>query len=132
MPTRRAISAAAATNMPPNGMTTFTMPLHVLATGETDGYYADYAGEPVRLLGRCLAEGFAYQGEASPIAAMQCAARQARICRRKPSSPSCNATTRWATALSASALRILRRRHAARAAAAVYLLAPGHSHAVHG
>ena len=39
--------------------------LHVLATGETDGYYADYAGEPVRLLGRCLAEGFAYQGEVS-------------------------------------------------------------------
>jgi maltooligosyltrehalose trehalohydrolase len=40
--------------------------LHVLATGETDGYYADYASEPVRLLGRCLAEGFAYQGEVSP------------------------------------------------------------------
>ena len=40
--------------------------LHVLATGEIDGCYADYAGEPVRLLGRCLAEGFAYQGEASP------------------------------------------------------------------
>lgn len=40
--------------------------LHALVTGETDGYYADYAGEPARLLGRCLAEGFAYQGEASP------------------------------------------------------------------
>lgn len=39
--------------------------LHVLATGETDGYYADYADEPVRHLGRCLAEGFAYQGEVS-------------------------------------------------------------------
>ncbi|MDQ3186120.1 MAG: malto-oligosyltrehalose trehalohydrolase [Pseudomonadota bacterium] len=39
--------------------------LHVLATGETDGYYADYADEPIRLLGRCLAEGFAYQGEVS-------------------------------------------------------------------
>ena len=40
--------------------------LHVIATGETDGYYADYADAPVRLFGRALAEGFAYQGEASP------------------------------------------------------------------
>jgi maltooligosyltrehalose trehalohydrolase len=40
--------------------------LHVLVTGETDGYYADYAAEPVRLFGRALAEGFAYQGEPSP------------------------------------------------------------------
>ena len=42
--------------------------LHVLATGETDGYYADYAAQPARLLGRCLSEGFAYQGEASAFA----------------------------------------------------------------
>ena len=40
--------------------------LHVLATGEADGYYADYADAPLRHLGRCLAEGFAYQGEPSP------------------------------------------------------------------
>ncbi len=39
--------------------------LHVLCTGETDGYYTDYADGPIRHLGRCLAEGFAYQGEAS-------------------------------------------------------------------
>ena len=39
---------------------------HVLATGETDGYYADYAAEPLRLLGRALAEGFAWQGDPSP------------------------------------------------------------------
>ena len=39
--------------------------LHVLLTGETDGYYADYADAPVRHLGRCLAEGFAFQGEVS-------------------------------------------------------------------
>jgi len=38
---------------------------HVLTTGETDGYYRDFAREPARLLGRALAEGFAYQGEAS-------------------------------------------------------------------
>lgn len=39
--------------------------LHVLTTAETGGYYEDYAQEPVRQLGRCLTEGFAYQGEAS-------------------------------------------------------------------
>jgi 1,4-alpha-glucan branching enzyme/maltooligosyltrehalose trehalohydrolase len=40
--------------------------LHVLLTGEQDGYYMDYAGRPLDHLVRCLAEGFAYQGEASP------------------------------------------------------------------
>jgi maltooligosyltrehalose trehalohydrolase len=39
--------------------------LHVLTTAETGGYYEDYAQEPVRQLGRCLTEGFAYQGETS-------------------------------------------------------------------
>jgi len=38
---------------------------HVLLTGEGDGYYRDYADRPVERLGRCLAEGFAYQGEIS-------------------------------------------------------------------
>jgi 1,4-alpha-glucan branching enzyme/maltooligosyltrehalose trehalohydrolase len=40
---------------------------HVLATGETDGYYVAYADAPARHLARCLAEGFAYQGEVSPF-----------------------------------------------------------------
>ena len=40
--------------------------LHVLLTGEKSGYYRDYANEPIRHLARCLGEGFAYQGEASP------------------------------------------------------------------
>ncbi|WP_368744511.1 malto-oligosyltrehalose trehalohydrolase [Desertibaculum subflavum] len=40
--------------------------LHVLATGETTGYYGDYGSEPHRRLGRALAEGFVYQGEPSP------------------------------------------------------------------
>ncbi|MGK7345468.1 MAG: malto-oligosyltrehalose trehalohydrolase [Candidatus Nitrospinota bacterium M3_3B_026] len=39
--------------------------LHVLTTGEAGGYYADYADAPARRLGRCLAEGFDYQGEPS-------------------------------------------------------------------
>ena len=41
--------------------------LHVAITGETAGYYADYAADPASSLGRALAEGFAYQGEASPF-----------------------------------------------------------------
>ncbi len=39
--------------------------LRVLTTGESAGYYADYADAPVGRLGRALAEGFAYQGESS-------------------------------------------------------------------
>lgn len=39
--------------------------LHVLLTGETQGYYIDYADQPLQHLGRCLSEGFAYQGENS-------------------------------------------------------------------
>jgi malto-oligosyltrehalose trehalohydrolase len=38
---------------------------HVLLTGESDGYYTDYSGDPAQLLGRCLTEGYAYQGETS-------------------------------------------------------------------
>jgi malto-oligosyltrehalose trehalohydrolase len=40
--------------------------LHVIATGERDGYYADFAAAPQRLFGRALAEGFGFQGELSP------------------------------------------------------------------
>jgi maltooligosyltrehalose trehalohydrolase len=39
--------------------------LHVLLTNECDGYYVDYADQPTRHLARCLAEGFAFQGEPS-------------------------------------------------------------------
>jgi malto-oligosyltrehalose trehalohydrolase len=39
--------------------------LHVLATGERDGYYADYVPQPAQWLARALAEGFAYQGQPS-------------------------------------------------------------------
>jgi maltooligosyltrehalose trehalohydrolase len=41
--------------------------LHVLLTGETESYYADYADRPAEKLARCLAEGFVYQGEPSPF-----------------------------------------------------------------
>ncbi len=36
---------------------------HVLLTEEVDGYYANYADDTVKRLGRVLAEGYAYQGE---------------------------------------------------------------------
>ncbi len=39
--------------------------LHVLLTGEQAGYYGDYSDAPLARLGRALAEGFSYQGEAS-------------------------------------------------------------------
>ncbi|AJC82810.1 malto-oligosyltrehalose trehalohydrolase (plasmid) [Rhizobium etli bv. phaseoli str. IE4803] len=39
--------------------------LHIAATGETFGYYADYAGDADKL-GRALAEGFVFQGEHMP------------------------------------------------------------------
>ena len=39
--------------------------LHVMLTGESEGYYADYAERAPERLARCLAEGFVYQGEPS-------------------------------------------------------------------
>jgi maltooligosyltrehalose trehalohydrolase len=38
---------------------------HVLLTGETHGYYADYTPHPRRMIARMLSHGFAYQGEPS-------------------------------------------------------------------
>lgn len=43
---------------------------HVLTTGETNGYYADYTSDgsgysPIEHLGRCLTQGFTYQGQSS-------------------------------------------------------------------
>jgi maltooligosyltrehalose trehalohydrolase len=40
--------------------------LHVLLTGEHQGYYEDYRDNPAKLLARCLKEGFVYQGQPSP------------------------------------------------------------------
>ena len=39
--------------------------LHVMLTGEREGYYAGYAGQRPEKLARGLTEGFIYQGEAS-------------------------------------------------------------------
>jgi malto-oligosyltrehalose trehalohydrolase len=40
--------------------------MHVLLTGETHAYYADFADRPAERLARALAEGFVYQGEGAP------------------------------------------------------------------
>ena len=39
--------------------------LHVMLSGEREGYYTDYADEPAKRLARALSEGFIYQGEPS-------------------------------------------------------------------
>jgi malto-oligosyltrehalose trehalohydrolase len=39
--------------------------LHVMLTGEANGYYADYAEHPAQDLARALREGFVYQGQPS-------------------------------------------------------------------
>lgn len=41
--------------------------IHVIATGEPDGYYRDYTDDPIAKLARSLAEGYVYQGEPSPF-----------------------------------------------------------------
>src|SRR5258705_582211 len=41
--------------------------LHVLLTGENEGYYSAFAGKPLEHLVRSLTEGFAYQGEVFPL-----------------------------------------------------------------
>ncbi len=45
--------------------------MHVLLTGEREGYYANYCAFPERKLARSLSEGFVYQGEPSPTHANQ-------------------------------------------------------------
>ncbi|MCC5084924.1 malto-oligosyltrehalose trehalohydrolase [Xanthomonas campestris] len=40
--------------------------LHVLLTGEEEGYYAAFADQPTQHLARVLGEGFAYQGQLDP------------------------------------------------------------------
>lgn len=40
--------------------------MHVLLTGETLSYYADFADRPIEKLARCLRDGFIYQGDPSP------------------------------------------------------------------
>ena len=106
-PTRRACSGRPAPPRPSmrSGTTTSHHCLHVILTGETDGYYADYASARTRCCAAALAEGFAYQGEVSRHLGNAARRAAAGICRRPPSSTSCRTTIRSATAPTASAWR---------------------------
>ena len=53
--------------------------LHVLLSGESHHYYADYREQPHALLCRALAEGFAYQGEPSRYAGAPRGERSAHL-----------------------------------------------------
>ena len=55
--------------------------VHVLATGERDGYYADYAADAVSSFACALAEGFVYQGQSS---AFRCGERRGEPSTRLP------------------------------------------------
>lgn len=99
--------------------------LHVLCSGEADGYYADYAGDPLRHLCRCLAEGFAYQGETSAF--------RGHAARGEPSahlSPQAfvgflQSHDQVGNRAFGERIAQLAPKAAVRAAAAIYLLAPG-------
>jgi maltooligosyltrehalose trehalohydrolase len=60
-------TAAEACNFTAQWNDDFHNTLHVMLTGETESYYSAYAEAPAAKLARVLAEGFAYQGEPSPI-----------------------------------------------------------------
>ncbi|WP_373929171.1 alpha-amylase family glycosyl hydrolase [Sphingomonas aerolata] len=76
--------------------------LHVLLTGETSAYYADFADRPAERLARCLGEGFIYQGRGRPIMTAGRAARRARTFHRPRSCRFSRTTTRSATGRLAS------------------------------
>ncbi|WP_322045896.1 malto-oligosyltrehalose trehalohydrolase [Paraburkholderia sp. J67] len=41
--------------------------LHVMLTGESEGYYRAFTDHPIQKLARALSEGFVYQGDPSPV-----------------------------------------------------------------
>ncbi|MFC7609697.1 alpha-amylase family glycosyl hydrolase [Teichococcus aestuarii] len=76
--------------------------LHVLLTGETDAYYADYADRPAGHRPARWRRASSTRARNRPISAMRAASRAA-TCRPRPSSMRCRTTTRWATVPSATA-----------------------------
>ena len=106
--------------------------LHVILTGEQDGYYIDYADRPLDHLGRVLAEGFALPGRAFECSAVSVAASRARTCRRPPSSISCRTTIRSAIAHSVNASHASREPDPLRAALRDPAAGAADSDAVHG
>jgi maltooligosyltrehalose trehalohydrolase len=82
--------------------------LHVLITGEKDGYYSDYSERPLDQLGRCLVEGFAYQGEPSLHRNGATRGEPTAACRPPHLSHSCRIMIRLETVRSASGSPSLR------------------------
>lgn len=74
--------------------------LHVLLTGEEEGYYAAFADKPTEHLARVLGEGFAYQGEPDPRGHVR--GEPSGRCRRTSSWSLRRTTTRSATVHAAS------------------------------
>ena len=95
--------------------------MHVAATGESDGYYADYAARRPQCLARALAEGFAYQGEHSALREVVRGAKSAHLPPRH-SSTSSRITIRSAIAPSASGSPARRRRRRFAPSPPFYLL----------
>jgi malto-oligosyltrehalose trehalohydrolase len=96
--------------------------LHVAATADGEGYYDDYLGR-TRLLGRALAEGFAFQGEPMPYRG---APRGEPSCQLPPAAFIAFLQNHDQTGNRALGERIcaLASQSAIRAVSAVYLLAP--------
>ena len=98
--------------------------LHVLLTGEHEGYYVDYAENPLQQLGRCLTEGFAYQGDPS---AYRHGERRGESTRGLPSTAFVNFLQNHdqiGNRAFGERLTLLAKPQALRAATAVLLLAP--------
>jgi malto-oligosyltrehalose trehalohydrolase len=117
---------------PPGGADTFDAQwdddahhcLHVILTGESDGYYRDYAAQAHALLCRCLAEGFAYQGEFSEHAGRARGEVSAQLPPTAFVTFLQNHDQIGNRALGERLGRLTRSEEALRAAAAVLLLAP--------
>ena len=81
--------------------------LHLLLTGERDGYYRDYTDNPAARLARCLKDGFIYQGEPSPYRGGKRGARAVQNCLLRHSFCFCKTTTRLVTAPLGERLTVL-------------------------
>ena len=102
-PARARRGRAGRSSIPAEWNDDFHHAAHVIATGETIGYYCDYADDAGRRISRGRwRPASSIRASRRPTATARRAASRARICRRPPSSISCRTTTRSATAPSAS------------------------------
>jgi maltooligosyltrehalose trehalohydrolase len=98
--------------------------LHVLLTGEKNGYYRDYAEAPPRSSRAAWPRALPTRAKPHSIAAARRGASRVPPCRPPPLCSSCKTTTRPATARMATGSRTLAAPAALRAAQAMQLLSP--------